>query len=306
MAKPDQIVDDPDGLTPTTVDLSGGDPDTDPPDDETPTDAGDGGGAPPAPPQAARTGQPGVPGKAPRPSRQGFQQMVQGQQALTSQIQTLTSTVQQQQQIIQQLMSNGHAQGGQEQGASPTDQQISGLMSEQQQIMETVRAGNLSSEAATVLSQRYQALEDQRQTLRVQGMIEKAIAPLSQPRGGNEAAVEHARGVLQAEFPEVVGDPQASVQAKAYYNYLVTQGRPDGVNLLREACAHVASRLGLGGGRLGPSRASQAARSGVPNGATGADDGILTFDKSAMRQIRGAGVTPEQIAAEFMRQGAGR
>lgn len=311
MANPTEPVEDAEDITPTTVDTSDDGGDQEPADTNAPAPEGDQvPGATPTQQQAR--GQRPQPGReGPRQSKGNYRDMVAGQAALTTQIQTLTQTVQQQQSIIQGLMqqrgssADQQQPGGQGKG-SETDQEIAGLVGEMNQIMELVRAGNLTAEQADTYSRRYQSLDDKRRDLRVQSMIEKAVAPLAQQRGaggGGDAATEHARGVLQVEFPEVTGDPSASKEARSYYNYLVDQGRQDGLDLLREACAHVATRRGLGGRRLGPSRASQAARSGVPNGAhTVPDDGAITFDRAAMRQIRGAGVSPEQIAAEFLRQ----
>lgn len=308
MAQPDQPVTDTEDLTPTTVDLTDGDPDAESGDDgaQPPTDPTDSQPAAAGLPQKAQPGTPGArPSRAPRPSRLNHDQIT----GLSGQIQTLTQTVQQQQAIIQQLMTSAGQQGGggqQQERQSGPEGQIQQLVKEQHEIMQIVRAGNLSAEQANSLSTRYQSLEDQRNELKVQAMIERAIAPLAERgQGSGDPKVNHARGVLELEFPEVMGDDGAMREAQNYHAYLVSQGRADGIGLLREAAAHVARRRGLGGGRLGPSGASQAARSGVPNGATAPDESTITFDKGAMRQIRGAGVSPEQIAAEWVRQRRG-
>lgn len=320
MTRADQPVESADDLDPVTVDLSADNDNEGPETEDAPIPTVDpASGSEPATVRAPNGQfQPRQPGDQRRPSKDFRRTVLEGQQTLTQRLETLMQTVQQQQNLIQQLTAmrdqapaggNGKngAQNGQNGGGSPVDQQITGIRKEQQEIMDIVRAGGLSAEQANALSSRYQSLEDQRQELRVQKLLEERLAKQPQGQEGPQLdpATAHAQGVLTVEFPEVMNHPEARTEARNYHAYLVSQGRADGIGLLREAAAHVARRRGLGAPRTSPATAAAFSGAG-PNQAQAEEPGTVTFTPEMLRQIRGAGVTPQQIAAQMLRERSGR
>lgn len=285
------IENDADAAEPITV---GGD-DTDQTDDAQ-DDAGD------LPPVVAQEGQPPPStrggtrpgGSATRPSkwvsRKDLDNFQQSQQQIISQLQQ--TIIDMQGRLATPQSGNGQPQ------PTAEETQLQGLAQQMQQLVNLAANPDLSMEQRTQLGQQYNQLDKQRQQIERVVMKRELTGEILRELRGEmpDPQIVSMNAVLTQEFPHVMSNSTARRIAKSYYEDLVAKNHGNETpGLLRQAAAWAARSLGLGS--AAPSHRDRAAGGGIGGRGGQRSTGERTFSPEELEIMRGAGVSPEQVAA---------
>jgi hypothetical protein len=196
-------------------------------------------------------------------------------------------------------MGPGRAQ--EQQGQS---QELASIGKEMQDIAKLAANPNLTDDQRQDLANRYQSLDDKRLELRAAAVAERIVAQKLSEQQSEAPSREESIGltILATEYPRLAMDNAAKAEAKHYYNYLVARnGGVETPDLFREACQYIYTQRGWASTQHRPSGRERGMFESAPGNARGSNgsDGTITFQPEDLRVMRGAPVTPEQVAEQM-------
>jgi len=146
--------------------------------------------------------------------------------------------------------------------ADPIDAEMDGIEAQQEALVAQMRDQNISEERFDKLKKQYKQLGRKLVGLAAQ-KVQREQAPAVDP-------VAYENQMLQAEFPDVFGDPVKLQEAKTELMKLRRAGKPINIVTAREAASIVAKRYRRP--TVEPSAADRARHTSVPSrpGASGA------------------------------------
>ena len=190
-----------------------------------------------------------------------------------------------------------------QQQQDPTANEMQSIAKELQDLSKMAANPELTPEQRQSIAERYAALDDKRLELRASAIAERKIEERLKQFQEQAPTPEYnaAVTVIASEFPRINADPSAKAAARAYYNYLVAEnGGVESLDILREACQYVYTKRGWASQTYRPSARERgqfetAPGNGRGNGQSGGD---ITFTPEDLRVMRGAPVSPEEVAAQ--------
>lgn len=307
-----KVENDSDTLSPVTVKVGDvEDSDADDADDIESQQADDAEGQPgqggqPAPARPApRPGQPPTPGQPPRqgaPSRPSKFVSRRDLDQATQTISQLQQTIAEMRGQLQALTQMRPQQGGAE-PPSQEQTQLKNLAVQMNGIIAQSRNPDLTPEQVQQLTDQFNQLSAQREELqwavREKALIKTLKSELqTQQQDPRDAA--WAASIAQ-EFPQLTENPRAVQMAQIKYDELLQKnGGRESYGLMRQACAW-SVRVNQLGNLPGPGPGDRGRHAGV-NGQGGPrqSPNTFTFTPEQLRMMRGAPVSPEQVAAQMM------
>lgn len=164
------------------------------------------------------------------------------------------------------------------QGDDPYEKQLGTIRQQQEMIQTVLRSGAVTSQEETErLRRQFYELDAQGRKLdrdRVTDELHERIKKEQQPAAG-----QYEEQVLRAEYPDVIGHPQAMGYARGLYYTMVAEGKPANLATSKEAMDKAAHRFNLRQPPLPVASAGQQAKYGaVPAQAGGRGTGDIRLD----------------------------
>lgn len=145
----------------------------------------------------------------------------------------------------------------------------------------------------------YDDLQDQLIDARAKAVVKAMLAEMQGNREAPDSSSEARKAVwqttMESEFPWIANNATAMKAAGNYRRYLLESGKPDTIETVRLAIAHVGKEMGLGA-RAQPTQRQRNGFVAPPAGNMSGGDGRRSVTVPDARMLAGTGLSKERLS----------